>query len=144
MKTSQKGIELIKRHEGLRLHAYRCPANVWTIGYGHTRTAKPGMQISGDDADKLLRSDIEVAEMAVNTRVIVPINQCQFDALVSFTFNVGRGNFERSTLLTMINNGPNESQISLEFKRWVYAKKKLLAGLVRRRDEEAKLYFALC
>ena len=144
MKTSSRGIEIIKKHEGIRLVAYRCPANVWTIGYGHTRTAKSGMVISGDQADKLLMADIEMAERAVNQLVVSNINQNQYDALVSFVFNVGRGNFEKSTLKSMVNNDPNDKQISLEFKRWVYAAKKLLPGLVRRRDEESQLYFLPC
>jgi lysozyme len=141
MKTSPQGIELIKKHEGLRLVAYRCPANVWTIGYGHTRTAKSGMVISGDEADKLLRADIEMAERAVNQLIVANLTQNQYDALVSFVFNVGRGNFEKSTLRVTVNNDPNDKQISLEFKRWVYASKVLLPGLVRRRDEESNLYF---
>jgi lysozyme len=81
-----------------------------------------------------------MAERAVNQLIVATLTQNQYDALVSFVFNVGRGNFDKSTLRVMVNNDPNDKQISLEFKRWVYASKVLLPGLVRRRDDESNLY----
>jgi lysozyme len=81
-----------------------------------------------------------MAERAVNQLIVATLTQNQYDALVSFVFNVGRGNFDKSTLRVTVNNDPNDKQISLEFKRWVYASKVLLPGLVRRRDDESNLY----
>ncbi|MGK7949886.1 MAG: lysozyme [Xenococcaceae cyanobacterium] len=103
MSTSQTGINLIKRWEGFRSNAYLCPGNVWTIGYGHTATAKPGMVINTHQAEMLLKSDLRRFETAVDSLTHVPLNQAQFDALVSFTFNVGIGAFGKSTLLRKLN-----------------------------------------
>lgn len=139
--TSRQGIELIKSHEGLRLTAYKCPGNVWTIGYGHTSGVAPGMIINEARAEALLQSDLEQFENAVNNLVEVPINQHQFDALVSFTFNVGIGAFVNSTLLTQLNNG-NYAEAANQFSRWVYGGGKKLPGLVRRRQEEASLFLS--
>ena len=96
MKTSDNGIAFIKRHEGVRLQAYLCPAGVWTIGYGHTSSVKQGDRISQSQADTYLRADLRTAEQAINKQRL-NLNQNQFDALVSFVFNVGSGNFEKST-----------------------------------------------
>lgn len=89
MKTSEKGLELIKHFEGLRLQAYQCSAHVWTIGYGHTAGVQPGDSVTTEQADSLLRQDTEESERSVARYVTVPLNNCQFDALVSFTFNLG-------------------------------------------------------
>ena len=140
MKTSQNGIEFIKRHEGLRLKAYQCPAGVWTIGYGSTVGVRPGDVINEAQAEALLREDIRIAEREVN-RHKLNINQNKFDALVSFTFNVGYWNFRNSTLLKRIKENPNHPDIENQFGRWIYAKGRVLPGLVKRREEEAKLYF---
>jgi lysozyme len=140
MKTSNKGIDLIKKYEGFRAKAYRCSANVLTIGYGHTQNVKPTDVISLDEAEYFLTKDVEFAENEVN-RHNLNINQNQFDALVSFVFNLGVGNFARSTLLKKIKSNPNDSTIREEFERWIYAGGKALNGLVRRRREEADLYF---
>ena len=140
MKTSQKGIDFIKRHEALRLNAYLDAVGVWTIGYGHTKTAKKGMAITEAEAEKLLIDDLKTAEEEINSHNL-PLKQHQFDALVSFVFNVGVGNFRRSTLLKRLKANPNDPNIANQFKRWVYGGGKVLPGLVRRRNDEAKLYF---
>lgn len=140
MKTSDKGIKLITAHEGLRLEAYKCPAGVYTIGYGHTRTARPGMVISKQRAEELLKDDLITAENAVNNQNL-KLNQNQFDALVSFVFNVGSGNFRTSTLLRKVKANADDPSIADEFMRWNKANGRVLFGLVRRREEESKLYF---
>ena len=140
MKTSDKGIDLIKKFEGVRLNAYLDAAGVWTIGYGHTLNVKSTDVITLDEAEHFLRQDIEFAEKEVNKHNL-NINQNQFDALVSFVFNLGVGNFARSTLLRKIKSNPNDLTIRKEFERWIYAGGKILNGLVRRRKEEADLYF---
>ena len=140
MKTSNKGIELIKKHEGFRSKAYRCSANVLTIGFGHTLNVKSTDVIDKSQAEVFLRQDVEFAEKEVNKHNL-NINQNQFDALVSFVFNLGVGNFARSTLLRKIKSDPNDPAIRKEFERWIYAGGKALNGLARRRKEEAELYF---
>ena len=140
MKTSDKGIGLIKRFEGLRLKAYLCPAGKPTIGYGHTKDVKLGDVITEKEAEQLLLEDLIVVENEINKHNL-DINQNQFDALVSFVYNVGVGNFRTSTLLKKIKTDPNDKTIANEFKRWVYSNGKKLPGLVKRREEEAKLYF---
>ena len=140
MKTSNKGIDLIKKHEGFRAKAYKCPAGKWTIGYGHTLNVKSTDVISLDEAEYFLKKDVEFAENEVN-RHNLNINQNQFDALVSFVFNLGVGNFTRSTLLRKIKSNPNDPTIREEFEKWIYADGKVLNGLVRRRKDEADLYF---
>ena len=140
MKTSDKGIDLIKKHEGFRAKAYMCPAGKWSIGYGHTLNVKSTDVISLDEAEYFLKKDVEFAENEVN-RHNLNINQNQFDALVSFVFNLGVGNFTRSTLLRKIKSNPNDPTIREEFEKWIYADGKVLNGLVRRRKEEADLYF---
>ena len=141
MKTSQKGIDFIKRHEGLRLKAYQDSAGVWTIGYGSTGGVREGDVINEMQAETLLRVDLHTAEKEVN-RHRLPLNQNQFDALVSFTFNVGAGAFRNSTLLKRIKENVNHPDIPNQFRRWVYAGGKKLNGLVKRREEESKLYFS--
>lgn len=141
MKTSNKGIAFIKAHEGFIPHAYRCPAGVWTIGYGHTTGVKPGDVVTDVQAEAWLRQDIETAERAVNAQRL-PFSQNQFDALVSFAFNVGAGNFQRSTLLKLARENVNDPRVRGEFSRWIYGGGKILPGLVKRRKEEADLYFS--
>ena len=141
MKASSKALELIKQFEGLRLKAYLCPGGVWTIGYGHTSGVKSGMVITEAQAEEFLLSDIAVFEKAVNDQNL-DLTQNMFDALVSFTFNVGVGNFKRSTLLYKIKVNPWDNSIMDEFLRWVYSKGRVLPGLQRRRLAEMKLYFS--
>ena len=139
MKTSESGVELVKSHEGLRLKAYLCPAGVWTIGYGHTRTAKQGMVITAEKAEDLLLEDLVEAESAVSSLVDVPLSQGQFDALVSFVFNLGSGNLKASTLRRKLN-ACDYSGAAVEFGRWVYSSGKKLGGLIKRRAEERALF----
>jgi len=141
MNTSPKGIALIKEFEGLRLKAYKCPGGVWTIGYGHTAGVKPGMVITEAQAEEYLKEDLFSCENAVNNQKLY-INQNQFDALVSLIYNIGIGNFQKSTLLRKARVNPNDNSIMDEFLKWVYSKGRVLPGLQRRRLREIKLYFS--
>lgn len=143
MKTSTRGRKLIKEFEGLRTTAYKDIVGVWTIGYGHTNAAgspkvKPGMSITTKEADDILIKDLKKYEDAVNRNVKVPITQNQFDALVSFTFNLGEGNLRKSTLLKRLNSG--DYKVGDEFLKWNRAGGRLVRGLLRRRQEEKKLF----
>jgi len=139
MQISDAGLELIKRWEGLRLQSYRDAVGVWTIGYGHTHTAGPGQWISPEKAEDLLRRDVAWAERAVRDFVRVPLAQNQFDALVSFVFNVGTGAFQRSTLLRLLNRG-RYGAVRAQLMRWINAGGRPLRGLVRRREAEADMF----
>ena len=139
MKTSQKGIDFIKRHEALRLNAYLDAVGVWTIGYGHTKTAKKGMAITEAEAEKLLVDDLKTAENEINSHNL-PLKQHQFDALASFVFNVGTGAFRTSTLLKRIKIDVNHPDIPKQLNRWIYGGGKVLSGLVKRRRLEADIY----
>ena len=140
-KISQQGIDLIKRWEGFRNKAYLCPGNVWTIGYGHTKNVRSGMCISKEQAEQLLREDLKHFEASVSQLVTVQLNQAQFDALVSFTFNVGVGAFKKSTLRKLVNQG-DFLGAAKQFGRWVNANGKKLPGLVSRREEEKQLFLS--
>lgn len=139
MVVSNEGIDLIKYYEGLRLEAYKNKDDVWTIGYGHTKFARKGMTITEDVAEALLRYDVDWAEEAVRKHVRRELNQSQFDALVSFTFNLGETNFRNSTLLKRVNRG-QDNLVPKELTKWVYRKGSTLKGLARRRIKEAELY----
>ena len=141
MKTSPKGIALIKKFEGLRLKAYLCPGGVWTIGYGHTACVKPGMVISEAQAEEFLKADLISFERYLNGLGLA-LNQNQFDALISLIYNIGIGNFQKSTLLRKARINANDNSIMDEFLRWVYSKGRVLPGLQRRRLREMKLYFS--
>lgn len=141
-----KGIPLIKRFEGLKLRAYLCPAGLPTIGWGSTfyedgSKVKLGDVITIDRADKLLFNTVAQFERQVDTAVTSTINANQLGALTSFAFNVGMGNFRRSTLLRLVNANPNNPAIRTEFMKWTRAKNQVLKGLVTRRQAEADLYF---
>ena len=136
MEASDILIEKVKEFEGLRLTSYKDSAGVWTIGYGHTRGVKAGQSITEKQADSLLRGDLLTAENHVNG-LKLNLTQGQFDALCSFIYNLGIGNFKSSTLLRKIKEGAPTEEIQAEFRRWVYAKGKKLKGLVRRREWEA-------
>ena len=135
----EKGLELIKSFEGLRLRAYLCPAKVWTIGYGHTGDVRGGQVITQSQADDLLKQDLRRFEIAVRKLVKVPLTQNQFDALVSFAYNVGEAALSRSTLLRKLNAG-DLAGTKLEFAKWNKGGGKVLAGLTRRRADEANLF----
>ena len=143
MRLSDNGLELIKRHEGLRLKAYRCPAGAWTIGYGHTKGVKRGMVIAKVHADRFLAEDVEEVEDAVNRMIAVPLTQGQFDALASFVFNFGERKFGSSTLLRKLNGGDYEGAAK-EFERWINVRKHgqwvKERGLVIRREVERELF----
>jgi lysozyme len=139
MKISVHGLNLIKRFEGLRLQAYQCSAGVWTIGYGHTSGVRPGDIIDEAQAGIFLRRDVAASENIVRRFVTVALNQHQFDALVSFVFNLGSGNFAASTLLRKLN-ASDYAGAAEEFSRWVHADGKPLPGLVRRREAERHLF----
>lgn len=139
MNTSQKGIDLIKAFEGCRLKAYKCPAGIWTIGYGHTSGVKEGQMITFSMAEQFLKQDLKRFETSVNNLVTVAITQNQFDALVSFCYNLGAMALKSSTLLKKLNNGDYNGAAE-EFDRWVYANGVKLQGLVRRRRAEKELF----
>ena len=152
MKASKSAYVLIHTFEGCRLHAYKCPSGVWTIGWGHTAGVYEGMTITREKANELLKKDVAIFEDHLNYALGLddagrmpnglPISQHQFDALLSFTFNVGTGNLARSTLLRKVKANPKDLSIRGEFSRWVYGGGKRLPGLVRRRKTEADLYFS--
>lgn len=140
-KASDRLFELIKLFEGFRHEAYLCPAGVWTIGYGTTKGVKPGMVVTREEAEVLLRKDVAAFEAGVARIVKVPLNQNQFDALVSFSYNVGLQAFQSSTLARRLNKGDYQAAAK-EFARWDRAGGRVLLGLSRRRDAEAKLFIA--
>ena len=148
--TSKTGIDLVRKFEGLHkvtedgdVRAYRCPAGKWTIAYGHTRGVKSGMRASKAECEKLLIEDLHEAGNAVRRYVSVPLSQYQYDALVSFVFNLGEGNFKSSTLLKKLNQGLY-NEVPAQILRWnkatVEGKLTELAGLTRRRTAEAALF----
>ena len=152
MKASKSAYVLIHTFEGCRLHAYKCPAGVWTIGWGHIAGVYEGMAITREEANELLKKDVAIFEDHLNYALGLddnnrmpnglPITQHQFDALLSFTYNVGTSNLARSTLLRKVKSNPKDPSIRGEFSRWVYGGGKRLPGLVRRRKMEADLYFS--
>jgi lysozyme len=139
MKISERGLDIIRKHEGLRLKAYKCPAGVWTIGYGSTRGVTDGMEITADEANMRLWRDVKDSEKCVNGAVTVPLTQGEFDALCSFVFNLGCGAFRRSTLLRLLNDSDYDRAAD-EFARWNKAGGRVLPGLVARREEEKKRF----
>lgn len=144
MKTSENGVELIKRFEGLELEAYQDIAGIWTIGYGHTGSdVQPGMKISERDAEELLRRDLKPREQAVEGAVKVPLNQNEFDALVSFVYNVGASAFRGSTALKRLNKGDRvgaADALTWWNKATVGGVLREVLGLTRRRAAERALF----
>jgi lysozyme len=144
---SDRGLSLIKQFEGLSLKAYLCPAGIWTIGYGATfyqngQRVKQGDVINQETANLLLKFHVSTFEKSVDSLTNDNITQTQFDALVSFCYNVGISNFRASTLLKKINKNTLDESIKSEFKKWVFADGKKIKGLEYRRDAEANLYFS--
>ena len=140
MNISDKGIALIKQFEGLELHAYRCPANIPTIGYGSTGPhVKMGMTITEPEADALLRKDVARFERGVMAAINHETTQGRFDALVSLAFNIGLGNLQSSTLLRK-HCAADYAGAAEQFARWNKGGGKVLPGLVRRRAAEAEFY----
>lgn len=141
MRTSKNGIELIKKFEGIKTKAYKCPAGVWTIGYGHTKNVQKGDTCTMAQAVEFLKEDLRVFECAINDLVKVELNQNQFDALVSFVYNVGAGAFQDSTLRKFLNAG-HFPLAAGQFDRWNKAGGVVLEGLVKRRAAEKELFLA--
>ncbi|WP_130889874.1 lysozyme [Fusobacterium ulcerans] len=139
MKMSEGGIKFLIQEEGERLKAYKCAAGVWTIGVGHTGAdVKEGMVITKEKSRELLKADLSRFEKAVNTYIKVPLEQHQFDALISLAFNIGVGNFSKSTLVKKINANATIEEIEFQFKQWRLAGGKPI--LLPRRKREARLY----
>ena len=148
-KTSLKGVELIKKYEGFRSKPYKCEAGVATIGYGATYYPN-GVKVKLSDpaidekhASLLLEAMVVPYEKAVDSYCRDDINQNQFDALVSFAYNLGNGALKGSTLLKKVNANPNDPTIRNEFLKWRFAGGKELKGLINRRNEEAEMYFTI-
>ncbi|MEZ5690505.1 MAG: lysozyme [Rickettsiales bacterium] len=144
-RITQDGLNLIKRFEGFEPEIYLDAAGLPTIGYGHL--LRPGEEemfkngISEEAGVALLIKDVLVAERAVLRLIRVPLSNGQFDALVSFTFNLGSGALQRSTLRRKVNREEHED-VPAEFMRWVWAGGRKLKGLIRRREAEARIYLS--
>ena len=139
MKISQEGLALIKKFEGLELEAYKCAAGVWTIGYGHTKGVEEGQTITKERAEELLIEELAEYENHVLSAVNNQLDQCMFDAMVSWTYNLGPSNLRSSTLLKVLNNADYDA-VPEQIKRWNKANGKILEGLIRRREAEALLF----
>ena len=139
MKISQEGIALIKKFEGCELEAYKCAAGVLTIGYGHTKGVTEGMQITKAEADEMLVEELATYEGYVSDAVNNQLDQCMFDALVSWTYNLGPTNLRSSTMLKVLNAGEYD-EVPAQMKRWNKASGKVLEGLIRRREAESLLF----
>lgn len=138
--TNRAGIDLIKRFEGFSAKAYKCPAGILTIGYGHTGPeVRMGMVMNMANAEIVLASDLQSAERAVIRNIKRPLTDNQFASLVSFTFNLGGGALQGSTLRMKCNRSEDD-QVPKEFMKWVWAGGKKLAGLKTRRQSESNLY----
>lgn len=140
--TSEQGLSHIANLEGCRTQAYQCSANVWTVGVGHTKSVKPNTELSNQDIATHFVNDISSAETIVNNALKTKVTQAQYDVMVSFVFNLGAGNFQRSTLLKKFNKNDITGACN-EFLRWVYVdgkdcrvKESNCAGIVKRRHIE--------
>ena len=143
-RTGDKGIQLICQFEGLRLERYRDAVGLWTIGYGHLilkEEMEKLIKITTGEAKNILRKDLKRTETGVKKLLTLSVTQNQFDALVSFAFNLGLGNLKKSTLLKKVNAGDKEAA-ALQFKCWNKAGGRVLAGLTRRRDAEMRLFLS--
>ena len=146
MTLNKEGLDVIKMFEGLSLTAYRCPASKITIGFGNTfyedgNPVQMGDKITKEMADSLFEKVTDSFAAKVKNCIQKDINENQFAALVSFAYNVGIGNLKSSTLLKKVNANPMDASIRNEFLKWNRASGKVLAGLTRRREAEANLYF---
>ena len=139
MKISQEGLSLIKKFEGCELEAYRCAANVLTIGYGSIKGVKEGDTITQEEADSLLLHEMDEYEGYINDMVNADLKQNQFDAMVSWVFNLGPSNLQASTLLKVLNSKDYEG-VPSQIKRWNKAGGQVKQGLIRRREAEALLF----
>ena len=139
LKTSQEGISLIKSFEGCELTAYRCSANVPTIGFGHTAGVSDGDTCTQEEAENMLAEDLEEFEDYVKNYVESELQQNEFDALVAWTYNLGPANLKESTMLKELNSG-NFEEVPRQMKRWNRAGGEVLDGLIRRREAESRLF----
>jgi len=139
MNISNTGIDLIKHFEGCETEAYLCPAGVPTIGYGHIKGVQMGDVITEAQAHEMLVEELDEYESYINDLVTVSLNQNQFDAMVSWVYNLGGGNLRASTLLKVLNSGDYEG-VPEQIMRWNKAGGKVLEGLTRRRQAEADLF----
>jgi lysozyme len=139
MNISKEGIALIKKFEGCELEAYKCPAGVWTIGYGHIKGVQEGDVITLEEAEDMLVEELHEYENYINDMVTVGLTPFQFDALVAWVFNLGPTNLRESTLLRVLNEG-NYEEVPAQIKRWNKAGGEVLNGLIRRREAEAFLF----
>jgi len=143
MRTGETGLNLIKGYEGLRMSAHYAPNEEWTVGYGHTSTARHGMSVTEGDAERLLKDDVRPIEQLIADTVRAPLNQNEHDALVSLIFNIGEENWKRSTVLRKLNAGDKIGAANA-FEQWskAYVNNELvtLDGLVRRRAAEKSLF----
>ena len=139
MEISSEGISLIKKFEGCELEAYKCAAGVWTIGYGHTKDVTEGMEITQAEAETMLKEELLDYCNYVDMYVQVPLEQNQFDALVSWTYNLGPTNLKSSTMLKVLNTGKYED-VPEQIKRWNKANGKMLDRLIRRREAESLMF----
>lgn len=146
MQMTEEGLALIRRFEGFRDEAYRCPAGVWTIGYGHTSQAgppavRPGLRMSEEEARRVLAADVEMFGNDVAALLVRAVSAAQFSALVSFAYNVGIGAFRRSSVLKAVNAG-RFGDVPAALKLWVKGGGRVLPGLERRRAAEAELFLS--
>ena len=139
MEISQEGVSLIKKFEGCELEAYKCAAGKWTIGYGRTKNVKEGDTIEQEVADNLLNEEMSEYEGYINDMVESDLKQNEFDALVSWVYNLGSSNLSSSTLLQKLNT-KEWDDVPNQIKRWNKAGGKVLQGLIRRREAEALLF----
>lgn len=145
MEVNKAGKDLIKRFEGCKLKAYKCPAGLWTISCGLTfypdgTKVKEGDVITQQQAEDYFNAIVDDFAKKVDALIKSNVSENNFSALVSFAYNIGMGNFQRSTLLRKVNANPKDPSIRAEFMKWTRANDKVLNGLVRRREAEAKLY----
>lgn len=136
---SADAFDLIRTSEGYRSRPYRIGQGKWTVGYGHELNGVPPKQITRANAEKLLKGDVAHAAAVIRHLVTIPLTQGQFDALVSFVFNVGGDQFDGSTMLTALNKG-DYAYASAEFGRWIWDNGKQLKGLIERRKRERELF----
>jgi lysozyme len=146
MKVNAEGYALIKRFEGCRLKSYRCPAGVFTIGFGNTfyengDKVKEGDVITQQRADELAKFIIDQFAVSITPFILKPLNENQFSACVSLAYNIGTGGFKRSSVFKKLNINPNDPTIADSFRLWNKGGGKVLKGLVTRREAEIQLYF---
>jgi len=146
MKVNEEGYALIKHFEGCRLKSYRCPAGVFTIGFGNTfyengDKVKEGDVITQQRADELAKFIIDQFAVSIAPFILQPLNDNQFSACVSLAYNIGTGGFKRSSVFKKLNINPNDATIADSFRLWNKGGGKVLAGLVKRREAEIALYF---